>query len=68
MGDVGTHNPWRDGGCVQDAPTNVSATAVGSGKLTVSWQGPPLDDGGPPASPVVIPNIAPFRRLSTSIC
>ena len=38
MGDVGTHNPWRDGGCVPDAPTNVSATAVGSGKLTVSWQ------------------------------
>ena len=43
-----TRNPWRDGGCVPDALTNVSVTAVGSGKLTVSWQGPPLDDGGSP--------------------
>ena len=42
-----THNPWRDGGCMPDAPTNVSATAVGSGKLTVSWQ-EPLADGGSP--------------------
>ena len=42
-----TRNPWSDGGCVPDAPTNVSATAVGSGKLTVSWQ-EPLDDGGSP--------------------
>ena len=43
-----TVNPWRDGGCVPDAPANMSVTAVGSGKLTVSWQGPPLRDGGSP--------------------
>ena len=42
-----TVNPWRDGGCVPDAPTNVSETAGGSGKLTVSWQ-EPLADGGSP--------------------
>ena len=42
-----TRNPWNDGGCLPDAPANVSATGVGSGKLTVSWQEPP-DDGGSP--------------------
>ena len=42
-----TRIPWSDGGCVPEAPTNVSSTAVGSGKLTVSWQ-EPLDDGGSP--------------------
>ena len=42
-----TRNPWRDGGCVPDAPTNSSITAAGSGKLTVSWQ-EPLGDGGSP--------------------
>ena len=40
-------NPWRDGGCVPEAPTNASVTAVGSGKLSVSWQ-EPLGDGGSP--------------------
>ena len=44
---VSTRNPWNDGGCVPDAPANVSATGVGNGKLTVSWQEPP-DDGGSP--------------------
>ena len=43
-----TVNPWRDGGCVPDAPTSMSVTAVGRGKLTVSWPGPPLNDGGSP--------------------
>ncbi len=42
-----TRNPWRDGGCFPDAPTDVSVAAVGNGKLTVSWQEPP-DDGGSP--------------------
>ena len=42
-----TRNPWRDGGCVPEAPTNASVTAVGSGKLSVSWQ-EPLGDGGSP--------------------
>ena len=47
FGSGTTRNPWRDGGCVPDAPANVSATGVGSGKLTVSWQEQP-DDGGSP--------------------
>ena len=42
-----TRNPWSDGGCVPDAPARVSATAVGNGRLAVSWQAPP-DDGGSP--------------------
>ena len=42
-----TRNPWNDGGCVPAAPANVSATGVGSGKLTVSWQEPPGDGGSP---------------------
>ena len=42
-----TRNPWRDGGCVPEAPTNASVTAVGSSKLSVSWQ-EPLGDGGSP--------------------
>ena len=41
-----TRNPWRDGGCVPEAPTNAAATAAGSGKLTVSWQ-EPYDGGWP---------------------
>ena len=40
-----TRNPWKDGGCVPEAPANVMATAAGSGKLTLSWQ-EPLYDGG----------------------
>ena len=42
-----TRNPWRNGGCVPEAPTDASVTAVGSGKLSVSWQ-EPLGDGGSP--------------------
>ena len=42
-----TRIPWSDGGCVPEAPTNVSSTTGGSGNLTVSWQ-EPLDDGGSP--------------------
>ena len=30
-----------------EAPSSVAATAVGSGKLTVSWQQPPGDGGSP---------------------
>ena len=44
-----TRNPWNDGGCVPEAPADVGATAVGAGKLAVSWQEPP-DDGGSPIS------------------
>ena len=42
-----TRNPWSDGGCVPEAPASMSATAIGSGKLAVSWEEPP-DDGGSP--------------------
>ena len=38
-------NPWKDGGCVPDAPGSVAATPTGSGKLTVSWSAP-TNDGG----------------------
>ena len=41
-----TRNPWRDGGCVPEAPTNAAVTAAGSGKLTMSWQ-EPYDGGWP---------------------
>ena len=41
-----TRNPWRDGGCVPEAPEQVAVTASGSGKLTVSWQ-EPYDGGWP---------------------
>ena len=40
-----TRNPWKDDGCVPEAPASVSVTAAGSGKLTVSWE-EPLYDGG----------------------
>ena len=40
-------NPWSDGGCVPEAPASVAATAVGAGKLTMSWPETP-DDGGSP--------------------
>ena len=42
-----TRNPWSDGGCVPEAQRNVSATAIGSGKLAVSWQELPYDGGSP---------------------
>ncbi len=41
-----TRNPWRDGGCVPEAPEQAAVTAAGSGKLTVSWQ-EPYDGGWP---------------------
>ncbi|MCY3505788.1 MAG: fibronectin type III domain-containing protein [Chloroflexi bacterium] len=47
FGNGKTRNPWMDGGCVPDAPTSVSATTSGSGKVTVSWQESPGDGGSP---------------------
>ena len=40
-------NPWRDGGCVPQAPGNVAASGVVNGRLSVSWNAPG-DDGGAP--------------------
>ena len=41
------YNPWKDGGCVPDAPGSVSAAAAGSGSLTVSWKDVTYDGGSP---------------------
>ena len=40
-------NPWRDGGCVPDAPGSVATNDAGSGKLAVSWSAPASDGGSP---------------------
>ena len=42
-----TRNPWEDGGCLPDAPVEVSGSPTGSGKVTVSWQEPFYDGGSP---------------------
>ena len=42
-----TRNPWRDGGCVPEAPGNLTVTAIGNGKLAVSWATPDGDGGSP---------------------
>ena len=47
VGDGPTRNPWRDSGCVPEAPGDPTAVAVGSGELTVYWA-PPAGDGGSP--------------------
>ena len=41
---VALRNPWRDGGCVPDAPGDLIATA-GDAELALSWE-PPDSDGG----------------------
>ena len=46
-GDGPTRNPWRDSGCVPEAPGDPTAVAVGSGKLTVYWAAPAGDGGSP---------------------
>ena len=47
FGNGVTRNPWRDGGCVPEAPGNLTATSTGKGKLTVSWAVPASDGGSP---------------------
>ncbi len=37
--------PWRDGGCVPQAPAGLAAVAAVDGIMAVSWQAPD-DDGG----------------------
>ena len=37
--------PWRDGGCVPQAPPGLAAVAAVDGTMTVSWESPE-DDGG----------------------
>ena len=44
-GDVIT-NPWRDGGCVPEAPVNLTAVA-GPAELTLAWNAPENDGGDP---------------------
>ena len=45
--DGATRNPWADGGCVPQAPGELTVTAAGAGQLSVSWTAPD-DDGGSP--------------------
>ena len=40
-----TRNPWRDGGCVPEAPPALEAVAAVDATMTVSWESPG-DDGG----------------------
>ena len=40
-----TRNPWRDGGCVPEAPPALEAVAAVDTTMTVSWESPG-DDGG----------------------
>ena len=42
-----TRNPWRDGGCVPQPPSDLAATNSGNGELALSWK-PPAYDGGLP--------------------
>ena len=47
FGDGVTRNPWRDGGCVPEAPGNLAVTATDEGEMTVSWTAPDYDGGSP---------------------
>ena len=44
--DGPTRDPWRDGGCVPEAPGAYRAVP-GDGSISVSWE-PPAGDGGSP--------------------
>ena len=39
-------NPWRDGGCVSEAPVGLTAVA-GPAELTLAWNAPENDRGDP---------------------
>ena len=47
VGDRVMRNPWKDGGCVPGAPSNVSATMTGYLWASVTWE-VPVSDGGSP--------------------
>ena len=47
IGNGVTRNPWRDGGCVPQAPGSLTVTPEEGGMFTVSWVAP-SDDGGSP--------------------
>ena len=44
--DAKIRNPWRDGGCVPEAPSILSASGAG-GDLALSWSQPDSDGGAP---------------------
>ena len=44
--DAKIRNPWRDGGCVPEAPSILSASGAG-GELALSWSQPDSDGGAP---------------------
>ena len=42
-----TRNPWEDGGCVPQPPSDVGVDAISNGKLVVTWVKPTNDGGSP---------------------
>ena len=47
VSDVIVRNPWRDGGCVPDAPGSLTAQAGGDGRVALAWETPDSDGGSP---------------------
>ena len=50
--DYGVRNPWKEGGCIPQAPGNVTI-AAGDMQAEIAWQ-PPASDGGSDITSYVI--------------
>ena len=42
-----TRNPWVDGGCTPQAPSDVDIAAISNGRFVVIWTAPSNDGGSP---------------------